>query len=87
VTPGSDLFFPIRVGFADKSAIAALSCDRALLCVDGVHGFGAESASMKDLGADFFAAGCHRWLFGPPDTGILWGRKDAWTSGHHSKLH
>jgi hypothetical protein len=60
--------------------------DRALLCVDGVHGFGVESARMKDLGADFFAAGCHKWLFGPRGTGILWGRKNAWAADH-SKLH
>lgn len=52
--------------------------DRVLLCVDGVHGFGVEDATMKDLGADFFAAGCHKWLFGPRGTGILWGRREAW---------
>jgi hypothetical protein len=39
--------------------------DRVLLCVDGVHGFGVEDATMADLGCDFFAAGCHKWLFGP----------------------
>ncbi len=54
--------------------------DRALLCVDGVHGFGVEDATVADLGADFFAAGCHKWLFGPRGTGILWGRKDAWAA-------
>lgn len=54
--------------------------DRVLLCVDGVHGFGVESARMKELGADFFAAGCHKWLFGPRGTGVLWGRNDAWAA-------
>ncbi len=34
---------------------------------------------MAALGCDFFAAGCHKWLFGPRGTGILWGRSDAWT--------
>jgi isopenicillin-N epimerase len=52
--------------------------NRVLLCVDGVHGFGVEATAMRDLGADFFAAGCHKWLFGPRGTGILWGRKEAW---------
>jgi isopenicillin-N epimerase len=55
--------------------------DRVLLCVDGVHGFGVEQDSMSDLGCDFFVAGCHKWLFGPRGTGIVWGRADAW-KGH-----
>jgi selenocysteine lyase/cysteine desulfurase len=52
--------------------------DRVLLCVDGVHGFGVEDAGMRDLGADLFMAGCHKWLFGPRGTGIVWGRPQAW---------
>jgi selenocysteine lyase/cysteine desulfurase len=52
--------------------------DRVLVCVDGVHGFGVEDATVADLGADFFAAGCHKWLFGPRGTGILWGRQACW---------
>jgi selenocysteine lyase/cysteine desulfurase len=49
--------------------------DRTLLCVDGVHGFGAEADRVGDLGCDFFAAGCHKWLSGPRGTGVLWGRR------------
>jgi isopenicillin-N epimerase len=52
--------------------------DRALLCVDGVHGFGVEDVQMEDLGCDFFIAGCHKWLFGPRGTGLVWGKPDAW---------
>lgn len=52
--------------------------DRVLLCVDGVHGFGCEDFTLPQLGCDFFAAGCHKWLFGPRGTGLLWGRADAW---------
>src|SRR5439155_1258293 len=33
--------------------------DRALLCVDGVHGIGVDDATMADLGCDFFVAGTH----------------------------
>lgn len=55
--------------------------DRVLLCVDGVHGFGVEQESMGDLGCDFFVAGCHKWLFGPRGTGLVWGRAEAW-KGH-----
>jgi isopenicillin-N epimerase len=52
--------------------------DRVLLCVDGVHGFGVENVTMADLGCDFFVAGCHKWLFGPRGTGLVWGKPDAW---------
>jgi isopenicillin-N epimerase len=52
--------------------------DRVLLCIDGVHGFGVENVTMADLGCDFFVAGCHKWLFGPRGTGLVWGRPDAW---------
>jgi selenocysteine lyase/cysteine desulfurase len=54
--------------------------DRPLLCVDGVHGFGVEDTGMGDTGFDFFVAGCHKWLFGPRGTGVVWGRgEEAWS--------
>jgi selenocysteine lyase/cysteine desulfurase len=52
--------------------------DRIYFCVDGVHGFGIENVTMEELGCDFFAAGTHKWIFGPRGTGILWAKKDAW---------
>lgn len=52
--------------------------DRALLFVDGVHGFGAVDVDVADLGCDFFTSGTHKWLFGPRGTGLLWGR--AWNA-------
>lgn len=65
------------------AALAEINADRApadrvLLCVDGVHGFGIEDVTMTDLGCDFFVAGCHKWLFGPRGTGIVWGHPTAW---------
>jgi selenocysteine lyase/cysteine desulfurase len=52
--------------------------DRALLCVDGVHGLGVENMTAAELGCDFLVAGTHKWLFGPRGTGIVWGRAEAW---------
>jgi selenocysteine lyase/cysteine desulfurase len=52
--------------------------DRVLLVVDGVHGFGVEDEAVAEIGCDFFAAGAHKWMFGPRGTGILWGRREAW---------
>lgn len=66
-------------------AIERLNAERAereriLFCVDGVHGFGVEDVRVADLRCDFFIAGCHKWLFGPRGTGIVWGRPQAWAS-------
>jgi selenocysteine lyase/cysteine desulfurase len=58
---------------------------RVLFCVDGVHGFGVEKESPQELGCDFFAAGCHKWIFGPRGTGVLWGRPAAW-KGHRGLI-
>jgi selenocysteine lyase/cysteine desulfurase len=52
--------------------------EKILLCVDGVHGFGVEDATMAELGCDVFMAGCHKWIFGPRGTGLVWAKKDAW---------
>ena len=46
--------------------------DRVLVCVDGVHGLGAEAETARSLRCDAFASGCHKWLYGPRGTGILW---------------
>ncbi len=72
---------PIRM-FADAVAKANAGRDerdRALLCVDGVHAFGVDATTVGELGCDFFAAGCHKWLFGPRGTGVLWGRRALWS--------
>ena len=71
---------PIRqMADAIKKANAQRTpANRIFFCVDGVHGFGIENITMDDLGCDFFAAGTHKWIFGPRGTGILWGKKDAW---------
>ncbi len=50
----------------------------ALVCVDGVHGFGAEATSPGQLGCDVLVSGCHKWLLGPRGTGLVWGSTRAW---------
>jgi selenocysteine lyase/cysteine desulfurase len=67
VHSSTGLKLPIR-------AIAEALPRRALLCVDGVHGLGVESATVRELGCDFLVAGCHKWLAGPRGTGLVWGR-------------
>jgi selenocysteine lyase/cysteine desulfurase len=54
--------------------------DRILLCVDGVHGFGVEAATPAELGCDVLITGCHKWLFGPRGTGLVWANPAAWSA-------
>jgi len=68
-----------RIAEAIAQANAArAAADRILVVVDGAHGFGVEDEAVAGLGCDFFAAGTHKWIFGPRGTGILWGRPEAW---------
>ncbi|WP_436491852.1 aminotransferase class V-fold PLP-dependent enzyme [Actinokineospora sp. HUAS TT18] len=71
---------PVR---AIADVVAAHNADRApaeraLLCVDAVHGLGVAPERVADLGCDFLVSGTHKWLFGPRGTGIVWGKADAW---------
>ncbi|HET6211270.1 MAG TPA: aminotransferase class V-fold PLP-dependent enzyme, partial [Micromonosporaceae bacterium] len=59
-------------------AIADSLSPGVLLCVDGVHGFGVEDATPDQLGCDFLISGCHKWLFGPRGTGLVWGSTGGW---------
>jgi isopenicillin-N epimerase len=52
--------------------------DRVLLIVDGVHGLGVEDPKITALGCDAFAAGTHKWMFGPRGTGFVWAKPGVW---------
>jgi selenocysteine lyase/cysteine desulfurase len=80
VHSGTGVKLPIRAiadGVAKLNAGRA-PADRALLCVDGVHGFGIEDVSLPDLGSDVFVAGCHKWILGPRGTGLVQARPEIW---------
>jgi selenocysteine lyase/cysteine desulfurase len=81
VHSASGVRFPVR---ALAERLDAVNADRpprerVLLVVDGVHGFGSEATPVADLGCDVFVSGCHKWLYGPRGTGVVWARRSAWT--------
>jgi selenocysteine lyase/cysteine desulfurase len=71
VHSGTGVKLPVR-------RISEAIAGRALLCLDSVHGFGAEDVGPAQLGCDFLISGCHKWLFGPRGTGLMWGKLPAW---------
>lgn len=50
--------------------------EKIISLIDGVQALGALRLDMKDLGCDFYASGCQKWLCGPRGTGILYGKKE-----------
>lgn len=40
--------------------------------IDGTQALGQISVNLKQLQPDFYIASCHKWLFGPKGTGILY---------------
>jgi isopenicillin-N epimerase len=82
VHSSTGLKLPIR-RIADAVAEVNRSRDaatRVLLVVDGVHGVGVESPEIVAMGMDAFAAGTHKWIFGPRGTGFTWAKSEVWAS-------
>lgn len=70
VTCTTGLVFPIK-------AISEYSRKRGILtAIDGAHGAGSFDLDLKELGCDFYAGCCHKWLLGPSGTGFLYVREE-----------
>lgn len=44
--------------------------------IDGAHGTGALDLNLKELGCDFYATCCHKWMLGPGGSGFLYVREE-----------
>ncbi|GLF96872.1 aminotransferase class V-fold PLP-dependent enzyme [Streptomyces yaizuensis] len=82
VHSGTGVKLPLaRIG----AAVARVNAGRppgreVLICVDAVHALGVEDFGVTGLGCDFLVAGCHKWLFGPRGTGVVWGSARGWSA-------
>jgi cysteine desulfurase / selenocysteine lyase len=82
INPATRLVAVSHVNFAtgfrcDLDAICRLAAEAAaLVCVDAVQSLGVLPLSMASTPVDFLAAGAHKWLCGPPGTGVFYCRRD-----------
>lgn len=82
VGPATRLIAASHVNFAtgfrlDLDALCALAAPvGALVCVDAVQSLGALPLSVARTPVDFVAAGAHKWLCGPPGTGLFYCRAE-----------
>ena len=49
----------------------------ALLCLDAIQSLGVAPLNVEELGVDFLAAGCHKWLLGPMGLGLFYASPEA----------
>jgi cysteine desulfurase/selenocysteine lyase len=70
ITCTTGLVFPIK-------EISEMARAKGIFtAIDGAHGSGTFDLDMKDLGCDFYATSCHKWMLGPNGSGFLYIRED-----------
>ena len=64
-----------------KEICAAARSRGVPVCIDGPHAIAMQPLHIKDIGCDFYAASCHKWLCAPFGSGFLYVHPR-----HHPKL-
>lgn len=58
--------------------ITQMAQSRGILTfIDGAHGVGMLKLNLHELGCDFYATCCHKWLLGTKGTGFLYVKKTS----------
>jgi isopenicillin-N epimerase len=68
----------IRLPIREIAAALSALPQPPILVVDGVHGIGAADETIATMGADYFCAGTHKWMFAPRGTGLVWANAGNW---------
>ena len=58
--------------------ISAMARQKGILvAVDGAQTLGMIDFNLADLGCDFYAASCHKWLYSPKGMGVFYARQES----------
>jgi selenocysteine lyase/cysteine desulfurase len=60
-----------------KEIVALAKKQNIEVFVDGAHGAGMLNLNLHELGCDYYATCCHKWLCGPKGTAFLYIKKEA----------
>jgi isopenicillin-N epimerase len=72
ITSSTGLVMPVK-------EICALARARGVLSViDGAHAPGMLSVDIEDIGCDFYAGNCHKWLCAPKGTAFIAAHPRSW---------
>jgi len=80
ITPKTKVFVFCHVNYTTGLRMPVKElCDLArehdiITVVDGAHSLGMIDVGLDQLGCDFYPCACHKWLNGPPGTGLLYVR-------------
>jgi selenocysteine lyase/cysteine desulfurase len=59
-----------------KEICALAKTKNIMTCIDGAHGTGMLQLNLREIGVDFYASCCHKWLMAAQGTGYLYINKN-----------
>ena len=68
-----------------EEVVARARSEGLVTIVDGAHAVAQVDLDLTELGADFYAATCHKWLCGPKGSGFLYVRPE-WQERTHAPI-